>query len=1193
MNNFGYGGANAHVILEEWPASSHSMGLRGNQKNGDNNKHLNGANGHTDAVTLNIKRTDDDSARHRVFVLSAKDEYACRKMAGNLKEYLQRANCQAGAEGHLLDNLAYTLASRRSRFSWTLTYSKPAVSELIQALGNEKIKPIRHSGDQPRIGFVFTGQGAQWYAMGRELIDVYPTYRASLLEAEEYLKEFGYEWSLIAELSRDAKSSRIAETEMSLPLCSALQISLVNLLASWNIQPVAVSSHSSGEIAAAYTAGAITFREAMFACSSRSAVSRKLSSVNGAKVSGGMLAVGLGVESAEQWLVQVQHGKAVVACVNSPTSVTISGDVTALDELEAMLTEKNIFARRLRVKTAFHSHHMQSGFEPYIKELQGMGFAKSNRNLRQIIYASPTTGGRIDDAGAISSPVHWAKSMVQRVLFVDAFTAMALDPSTGAAEVDAVIEVGPHAALSGPIADITTLPAFKDVQISYLSCLVRNSNAVETMQAMACQLLQKGFAVDMRAVNFPEGEIDLRVLRDLPPYPWNHQISHWSEPRTNRAHRAKQFPHHDLLGSLVKGANMSAPTWVHTIRPSSLPWVRDHTVQSDIVYPGAGFICMALEAARQLSEFEGLRSILGFQLRDIDIQQALVIPSGSEGIEVHVSLRPVSEKAIGTQGWKEFQILSASLDNSWTLHSSGLITVALQAQEDETVAVTSRTQSLRTPMPSYARAVDPAEIYAGMRDVGIYHGPVFQNLTSVHVAEQRSVSTVTTADIAAVMPARHYEQHVLHPTTLDTVFVSAYAALMGTNTRQSDPKVPKTIKNLWISNDSTREVGHAFRSYAQVISADSKSFQSNVCVVDDTDSPGMPQMPFISLEGLVCQSLGAALPRELDSSVDDICSTLAWVPDFSFVDVGRLSKKLSLPIDPQEAEIIMDLRRACFHYSDDAISNLSMADIQQLEWHHKRFFTWMKLQIALALSNDLGEGSSEWHKDSLDTKQALLERVRTASVNGEVVVRLGPQIGSMLRRELTPLELLMQDKLLYKYYKEGLKFDRANIQLGDIVNHLVRQNPRGKILEIGGGTGGTTSRVLPKIGNGKKSGFGPYASEYHFTDISSGFFGEAQEQFADWSDIMTYRKLDIEIDPESQGFEYGTYDLIVACQVLHATKNMHKTMTHVRKLLKPGGKLVMMETTQDQVDMQFVFGLLPGWWLSRTLDLPVCLDHES
>lgn len=136
-----------------------------------------------------------------------------------------------------------------------------------------------------------------------------------------------------------------------------------------------------------------------------------------------------------------------------------------------------------------------------------------------------------------------------------------------------------------------------------------------------------------------------------------------------------------------------------------------------------------------------------------------------------------------------------------------------------------------------------------------------------------------------------------------------------------------------------------------------------------------------------------------------------------------------------------------------------------------------------------------------------------------------------------------------------------------------------KTSRIGAGTGGATTSVLTALGVDDCDG-GPLAHSYDFTDLSSGFFEVAKGKFEAWKDLVRYKKLDIEQDPLKQGFEEGSYDLVVACQVLHATKSMTNTMDNVRKLMKPGGKLLLIETTKDQLDVQFAFGLLPGWWLS-------------
>ena len=504
--------------------------------------------------------------------------------------------------------------------------------------------------------------------MGRELVSAYTAYKASLETAESYLKELGANWSLLEELARDADASRINEVELSTPICVAVQISLVHLLGAWGIMPVAVTSHSSGEIAAAYAAGSFSYRKAMAIAYYRAALAaeKSLGRAHGHE-EGAMIAVGLGVDETESYLRRLKQtrGKAVVACINSPSSTTVAGDVSAVKELEEIANADGVFARRLRVNTAWHSHHMAPVAEAYVEAIdRAKGPVESKKHASDaatalsnghhpVAFSSPVTGGRVFNLAILAQSSHWVDSLVRPVQFVDAFTDMVLgqgdqDPSSPASpspNVDVVVEVGPHTALGGPIQEILALAEFQGMQIPYYGCLARKTNALDSMQALAAGLLREGYPVDMDAVNFAHGrsQNDIQVLTTLPLYPWNHQNRHWVEPRFNRALRARSEPPHDLLGSLVEGSNPVAPSWRHMLRISEAPWIRDHVIQSTIVFPAAGYICLAIEAVHQLSKMEdgsGGRLISGYRLRDTDFMQALLVPSTSDG-SVNVSISHV------------------------------------------------------------------------------------------------------------------------------------------------------------------------------------------------------------------------------------------------------------------------------------------------------------------------------------------------------------------------------------------------------------------------------------------------------------------------------------------------------------------------------------------------------------------------
>ncbi len=989
----------------------------------------------------------------------------------------------------------------------------------------------------------------------------------------------------IDELCKDAESTRVNEIAFSTPLTVVVQIGIVQLLKSWGITPTAVTSHSSGEIASAYTAGALTLRAAMAISYARGQLAGNTDPTLNRK--GGMVAVGLGAEDAQKYIDRVTSGQVMIACLNSPSSITASGDVPAVEELEKLLKADNFFARRLKIDAAYHSHHMGFLAAPYLEWLQKLVTEEGHMD-DSMIYSSPTTGKRETSGKKIGSPEHWVTSLTHPVQFVESFRNMCFqDSSSTTASVDAVIEIGPHAALSGPVQEIIALPEFKGCKISYFSSLVRKSSAVDSMQALACDLIRAGSSLNMESINFPSGRDGVSVIKDLPRYPWNHQIRHWSEPRVNKAHRFRPEAPHDLLGSLALGTNTIAPSWRHLVRIADLPWLQDHVVMSQVLYPGAGYICMAIEAAYQTAKASDKR-VLGYQFRDIDFLQALVVPDTSEGVEVQITLSPCSEKAIYAKGWKEFQVFSVTKENQWIEHCKGLI-------KADVVAVTDDTQSNLAPFAGqegaveYRKHVDPRDVYQSMSRVGICHGPIFQNMKGTKARSIQSITSFSIADTATTMPYQHQHDHVINPTTLDSLFQAAYAgyiAIPGMEAKMTTPLVPRSIKKLYIAHQISSKVGHKFKAHCEMTRATAQGFNTDIVVVDDEENSNA--IPVVLMDNFATQSLGNVLSQTSNSYENEKLATVKWAPDLSFTTSEYLKKQLCSSIESSEAENLTDLKRVCAHFINQALANLTAADISQLDSHHKKFYVWMRLQAELASQNKLAPDSSEWVNDSAEEQEKLAEKAKASSVNGQMVCRLGPQIVAMLRHEVTPLELMLEDKLLHTYYLEAMKWGRSSQQVGELVKHFAHKNPRAKILEIGAGTGGTTTHVLKALGD-DKSDVGPLAASYDFTDVSSGFFEAAQEKFQDWENLVRYKRLDIEDDPAKQGFEAATYDLIIACQVLHATKNMDHTMANVRKLLKPGGSLILMESTQDQHDLLFVFGLLPGWWLSM-FPIPTLLD---
>ncbi|QIW94584.1 hypothetical protein AMS68_000102 [Peltaster fructicola] len=1205
INNFGFGGANAHVIVEAFNRESTAHG-QAEATTATTNGHngINGTNGTNDSThyqhplklqkaakteaallierqsngnsngTANGQNTVDAgsngvaSVPQSIFVLSSKDSGVTDSMRANLAQWLEEKR-KAGEQVDLA-SLSYTLAERRSRLPFASAVIADSVDTLITALNESKKATIAR--EAPRIGFVFNGQGGQWFAMGRELF-AYPEFAQAMQEADAIIKGLGASWSLIDELHKDESISRVQEPAFSQPLCTALQLALVRLLKSWNIEPYAVVSHSSGEAAAAYCVGGLTFAEALGAIYYRGLLTEKYMHANAKK--GAMLAAGVSPATALPYLDALEVGKAVVACINSPENVTLSGDEDAIIKLEELLKQDNHFARRLKVEAAYHSHHMLAMADEYLDLLKQV--IKPKEGPLDHVYGCPVTGELLTDYAQLG-PAHWVQNLTQAVQFSSALQSICLTkPDSSLSPVDFLLEIGPSGTMAGPIRQCLQVPEMRGRTVAYASCLTRNANAINTMQQTVCTLVCKGQAVNLSRTSPGSDKREPHMLTDLPLYPWNHTTSYWKEHRMVRAHRFRADPPVELLGHIVPGTNSFTPTWRSFLKASELPWLRDHVVQSEMVVPGAGYVIMAIEAVKQLLKpIEG--TYTGFMLRKVDILRALVVPDTEDGIEVQLTLSPCAESELDSRGWWKFNIYSVThQDSTWTEHSRGYIALKQKASTSQEVDESSASLFQDKWTEAQTRAwskSDPEEIFTKLRESGIVHGPLFQNLLDVRVSAPHSSTTFWIQECKVPKTGLPSEL-VIHPTTLDSIFQAAYPGL-ASETLKGCMVLPRSIEQVYISASIPQAGGHLLEARAEVKDLGRKGFSSTLTIVD---SDGMSDEPVARVTGLFCQAVPmGAVQRQHDDP--RTCFKMVWRPDWTYLSSAELKRPITFSADPSDVDMANTLDRAAYHFIHDTLLKLTAEDVQGLSWHQQRFLEWMRLQDRLGAEGKLGRNSQSWANCSQGIKQLLYDEVQTSSVNGRLLCRIGFSLLDIMRNKEAPLELMMRDGLLYETYDKATRAARLSAQTKHLITLFAHKQPHGRILEIGAGTGSATTRVLDALSQ-ETSASGALISRYDFTDISSGFFEQAKTNFAAWSGVMNFQKLDIESDPAAQGFELGSYDLIVACLVLHATQDLEVTMANVRKLMKPGAKLLLIETTRDTLDAQLIFSTLPGWWLGK------------
>lgn len=353
-----------------------------------------------------------------------------------------------------------------------------------------------HTTETPRVAFIFTGQGAQWPRMGFEFLQ-FPVFRESVEKADLYLKTVPHcSWSVREEFSREQGESSVNKPQYSLPLCTILQVALVDLLESWNIVPTAVAGHSSGEIAAAYSIGALTQEHAWKIAYHGGALSGTIPSMIPLK--GAMMVAGLSEEDAETWAEKVESGQIVVGCVNSPSSVTMSGDADGVDELQELLQDERVFHRKLRGEIAYHSPHMNAIATTYYAAISGL----EPRPTREGRCMYSTVTGELVEASQLGA-MYWVRNLISPVLFSCTVTSLMRPHTSGGQRqengFDVIVELGPHPSLASPLRQI--MKANNIEGIEYLSVLSHGRNAVHTAMDTATALSAKGVPVEMSKIN--------------------------------------------------------------------------------------------------------------------------------------------------------------------------------------------------------------------------------------------------------------------------------------------------------------------------------------------------------------------------------------------------------------------------------------------------------------------------------------------------------------------------------------------------------------------------------------------------------------------------------------------------------------------------------------------------------------------
>jgi len=1126
VSSFGFSGTNAHVVVAAVPPSSVSQCCR--------------RPGH-------------------VLCLSAHTKEALAELAGRYKrlleersdEFMDLAFTSCVGRAHLPQRLAVCAADAKS--------AGAALASYLQGAPNPAYAVGECNSDPSKIAFLFTGQGAQYPNMGSRLFELEPVFRAAMERCDEGLRGH-LSRRLIDMLFAPEPEQALADTGIAQPALFAIEYSLATLWHSWGVHPQASIGHSVGEYVAACLAGVFSLEDALKVVAARGRLMQALPR------NGSMAAV-FAPEERVAALLEPYGGRLAIAAVNSPLNTVVSGETPAVVSFCGDLDAAGIGSQPLRVSHAFHSPLMAPMVEEFARIVSSVTLHAPHRRI-----ISNLTGNWAD-ASQLTSVDYWARHVLAPVRFAAGVGALFADG------FNAMIEAGPNPTLLGLVRQSRR----GDSAMVLVPSLRRGEDDWEQMARSVSTAHASGIAVDWQ--EFHRG-CDHRKT-SLPNYPFQRKRYWIRETVRSVAGSAgrQETVREDILGCRLASPNHEVATFESHWNQSKPEFVTDHRIGGLVVVPASAYLCAALAAVWR--EFGQARC----RLDSINIGVAMVLEENQE---------VVAQTILGLAGEpKRVEIHSAVSGSGdirnqiWRRHLTaqfGLGDVGLTAPggPDSLDRIRARCQT----------EVSCEEHYRGLRERGLDFGPRFRGVDELVAGLGEGLGRVRRLVAAPSLP-----EGPVDPVMLDAALQVVAVALRG-----SDEIVPgAAYLPIAIDYLLLREAWpDTVISHARLRRSETVKGQSLVCDLRVFDPSGRV---LTEVSGLLFKRLEEGKLSKPAQRMP-LLYAVDWVPSglkVSETTARRIQpaavvRTARLALSTLRQEVGMgkydlfwrQLEALCPAYIwqalqpwseplkvGDLITVLEMETELGVAARHQRLLR--RLVEILAEDGWLARvRNDEWRvkrkpesiEDPTPSIRALQREFPGNEAQADLVCRCGAQLRDTLRGRVDPLELLFpggstaEAEELYS----GSPFAQLYRRLARmVVEAVVTASQDGHpltVLEIGGGTGGTTGVVLSAI---------PDESSYVFTDISPAFLSRARERFADHP-FVSYRLLDIERSPSEQGFGQQTFDLVIAASMIHATRDLGQSLSYARQLLQPGGLLMLLEGTRPERWIDLTFGLTAGWW---------------
>ncbi len=1176
VSGFGWSGTNAHVVVEGYGPTNGAV-------TGFTEKPW--PNGSPQPVAVDLPAAVADAAvvesggprTIRLLPLSSKTDQALRELAGRYLAWLDE--CAEDLDAGAAADMAWTASVGRSHFTHRAGLAFRDVASLREGLTDLAAAGKPEPQAAPKVAFAYTGQASQWIGMGQELYEQEPVARAVLDRCDQVLRtERGV--SLLDVMF--GRAGDLDDPAWTQPAIYALECALTALWASVGVEPSVVVGHSLGEIAAAQAAGVFTLEEGLRFAAARGALM-------GALPADGAMAAVYAPASQVAALVAEQNaasaGPGLCIAVDNGAQQVVSGPAADVASIVQRFEAEDLWARQLRKSPAYHSALV----EPALDDLEA--------TVAAVEVAPPTCTFVSSLTGQVVAPSepldesYWRRQSRQPVAFRRCIDTLA---QLG---VQVVVEIGPRPVL-GPMVVMNWPEALPEPPVALASLAgppddqAEEAAADSGFVAAVAGAYEAGLPLSLEGLF--AGERRRRV--SLPGYPFQRR-RHWIEaPKRRRlgtGHPLLGIRHESPRGEVLFETELSA---------SEPAWLNDHRVFGRLVVPGALYAAMAVSAACP----DGAGPAV---LEDLQLHSPLILPEEEPEIDSEPGSRKVQVVLDGAEAGSSRRVEVFSRgdgEEGWTQHVEGRVSSSGERPTRARVDL----ENLKTGLS----AEDVSAFYRARAEANVNLDPLFRTLRALWSGEGEAVGEVVLSETL------DRSQLVVHPILLDGCFQVLAAARNVASIADGATYLPFGWERLWLPERlPERVICHArMREDTRDPGPEGEPSEPPEVLTGDLRLYTPAGVELGGLSGYTVKRATRAALLSATEELDDLLYEVTWrdhelgaglMPADFFPSPAVVAARSQLftgyltdaGVAPQDRDALLaDLERWSW--------SRALATLEELGWQrvtgatvdpeslrqrlnvlpeHKRLFHRM-LEL-LAKSGVLKETDDGFvvvvgPEDPLpEVMPRDLEEFATRMAgrypNGQIEIglfrRSGCALADVLRGQADPLTLLFGsgEPTAADLYLKAPVARAANRMLAEAVQALVAALPDGRrlrVIEVGAGTGSATAAVLPELPEGQ--------FDYTYTDISAGFFAEAEARFGDGGGCIEYRPLDIEQDPIAQGFDAHGYDLIIASNVLHATRYLEETLTHCRELLAPAGQLVALENLRGLGWMDLTFGQLDGWW---------------